>query len=273
MMRPMQMDLQDKQILDFYCEAGVDEVIGDTPVNHFDLPSAPATTPSIQEQKPTPVRTTRPTPSSMRHSPAIPGGELAETAKKIAAGCSSIDELKQALNSFDGFFLKKMATNTVFGEGDPASPILLIDRAPSAEEDRTGLPFAGEGGLLLRKMLAAIDLDVETTYRISALPWRPPGGKTPTKEEQAICLPFLKRHIELANPQVGILFGEAASFLSDQKAGINRLRGKWMDVSCNSKSVRAFPIFHPAFLMEHPASKKTAWQDLLTLKPDLPGIA
>ncbi len=268
----MQTDLQDKQILDFYCEAGVDEVIGDTPVNHFDLPSAQAS-PSIQKQKATPIRTTRPASSSVSHSPAIPGGELAETAKKIAAGCSNIGELKEALNSFDGFFLKKMATNTVFAEGDPASPILLIDRAPSAEEDRTGLPFAGESGFLLNRMLAAIDLDIGTTYRISALPWRPPGGKTPTREEQAICMPFLKRHIELANPQVVILFGEAASFLSDQKAGINRLRGKWMDVSCNRKSVRAFPLFHPAFLMEHPASKKTAWQDLLTLKPDLPGMA
>ncbi|MEP3244441.1 MAG: uracil-DNA glycosylase [Sneathiella sp.] len=264
----MQAEPSIKQILDFYHEAGVDETIGEVPVDRFSVPA--------------PVSTVRPATAPARKSvtdlkavapqsqpAALPNTELVIKAEECAAACTDLDTLKTALQTFSGCSLQKMATHTVFSRGDAASKIMLIDRPASAEEDRTGLPFAGASGVFLAKMLKAIGLGEETVYMTTVLPWRPPGGRAPTKEEQAICLPFIRRHIELAAPHTVLLFGEAASFMSGQKAGINRLRGKWMDLPVNQKSFKALPLFHPAFLIEHPTSKKAAWQDLLMLKNTL----
>lgn len=240
------------------------EVIGEEPVNHFNKPvtppvSAQATVRSLPPKSPQ-------VSSAPKATTSIAGIEAIEAAKKQAAACNSIEELHACLQSFEGCSLKKLSTNTVFARGSFDAKIMIIDRPASSEEDRTGLPFAGANGELFSKMLASIGLSDDDVYMGCCLPWRPPGGRPPTREEQSICLPFIKRHIELVAPQTLILTGEAAAFMLETKIGINRLRGKWHSLELGNANIQVLPIFHPAFLLQHPASKRQAWTDLLNLK-------
>jgi DNA polymerase len=195
--------------------------------------------------------------------------EDVRAAKDLANSCATIDELRKALEGFEHCALKKLATHTVFAEGNSAAKLLILDRQPSSDEDRSGMPFSGAAGQLLDKMLSAIGIDRKDVYLASAIPWRPPGGRTPTDEERALCLPFAMRHIELAKPSYILACGEAGGYLLDKKVGINKLRGKWNDLQIGDVHARMLPIFHPAFLLDQPGSKKLAWADLLNLKAEL----
>ncbi|OUR77753.1 hypothetical protein A9Q83_09545 [Alphaproteobacteria bacterium 46_93_T64] len=270
----MQTDANIKEILDFYLLAGVDEAIGETPVNQFDRPAPsqpainipPVEPNSVPAPKQFPIHQQ---PEVLANSVPASSGQGVQEANALANSANSILELKAVIENFGGCALKSMATNTVFARGNPEADLMIIDRAPSAEEDRSGLPFAGASGIFLAKMLGSIGLNEDAVYLSACLPWRPPGGRVPTREEQAICLPFIRRHIELASPKHILMCGEAAAFLLEKKTGINKLRGSWETVEANSQTVTALSIFHPTFLMEHPASKKLAWADLLKLKAAL----
>jgi uracil-DNA glycosylase len=265
-MRPMEQISEIDAILRFYLEAGVDETIGDAPINRFET--------SKTRQPPkaaTPVSTPKRVETPLKKAPGVNLAEGVRSAEQISGDCHSIDELRKALETFEGCSLKKMATNTVFANGNPAARLMIIDRPPSVEEDRSGFPFSGEAGGLLEIMLEAIGVGFDDTYRTSVLPWRPPGGRQPTTEELSLCLPFIHRHIELARPELILLCGEAAAFLHRQKKGINKLRGTWLDYKLKSTSTPTLAIFHPAFLLDHPASKKYAWTDMLSLKAAMGG--
>ena len=259
----MDMTENIKAVLDFYVEAGIDEVIGDTPINRFELPvAATAQRRSPLQRSATSQATTKPSvaqASNATHSDVI----------SLVNKCDSIEALQQAINDFAGCSLKKLATKTVFAFGNPEADLMVIDRPPSSEEDRSGMPFSGPSGILLTKMLASIGIKEDGFYASSLIPWRPPGGRAPTREEQMICMPFIKRHIELAKPKFLLLCGEAAAPLLEKKSGINRLRGQWTQMTFGNNRIPAIPIFHPSFLMDHPASKKLAWSDLLELKAAL----
>lgn len=248
-------------LLRFYLEAGVDETIGDEPINRFETANA-QTLSSATSTASAPKRNEQRT----KRVPSVNLAEGVRSAEQISKDCQSIDELLNTLQNFEGCSLKKMATNTVFSNGDPTSRLMIIDRPPSVEEDRSGLPFSGEAGTLLEKMLTAIGLNVSDVYQTSVIPWRPPGGRQPTAEELSLCLPFIDRHIELARPEFILLCGEAAAYLHRQNKGINKLRGTWVDYKQSSGSSPTLAIFHPAFLLDHPASKKYAWSDMLSLK-------
>lgn len=266
----MRENLTDIEILNFYIEAGVDETIAEEPTNWLEYvePAKPVAAP--QKRKSAPVRSTSPVAAATTPStPSINISEQVEQAKKSAKEAKSLEELKSAVNNFDGISFKKMATSTVFGLGNPDAPLMIIDRAPSSDEDRSGEPFAGDVRILLGKMMAAIGLQLEETYLASSFPWRPPGGRALTLEEQAMCLPFVHRHIELAEPKILLLMGEASSFVQNRSEGVNKLRGKWDELEVNGTSFKAITTFHPKFLMDHPASKRLAWQDLLALKAAL----
>lgn len=248
-------------LIRFYLEAGVDETIGTEPVDRLKtvepIAAAPMRPPS------------NPTQMARKTTHAVPAVNLTDgirSAVESATQCKTIDQLREAINNFDGCSLKKMATSTVFASGDPDSRLMIIDRPPSVDEDRSGLPFSGDAGVLLEKMLAAIGLEVNEVYRTSILPWRPPGGRLPTPEEIALCLPFIERHIELAKPEFILLCGEAAAYLHRQQSGINKLRGRWTDYRRADGVSATLGIFHPAFLLDHPTSKKYAWSDLQSLK-------
>jgi DNA polymerase len=180
---------------------------------------------------------------------------------------SSLEELKSFMSDFKGCELYKSSTNMVFSDGNPKSEIMLIGEAPGHDEDIQGKPFVGRSGKLLDKMLEAIELNREKVYIANIIPWRPPSNRRPTDEEIEICLPFIKKHIELIKPKVLMLLGSTATFaLLKNTEGISKIRGKWVDLNLNSISVPTLPTFHPAFLLRQPAQKKHVWEDLKSLK-------
>tara|TARA_Y100000748_G_scaffold230636_1_gene194666 strand:- start:2450 stop:2980 length:531 start_codon:yes stop_codon:yes gene_type:complete len=171
------------------------------------------------------------------------------------------------MSDFKGCELYKSSTNMVFSDGNPKSEIMLIGEAPGHDEDIQGKPFVGRSGKLLDKMLEAIELNREKVYIANIIPWRPPSNRRPTDEEIEICLPFIKKHIELIKPKVLMLLGSTATFaLLKNTEGITKIRGKWVDLNLNSISVPTLPTFHPAFLLRQPAQKKHVWEDLKSLK-------
>ena len=267
----MKESLDSQSILEWYIDAGVDETIGETPVNR--LAEAPATKTSPEAQPaaavPAPNRNAK-----LREAAAPPlqsRDAALQTAREIAAGAQSLDDLRAALEAFDGCPLKETAMNFVFADGDQNSRLMFVGEAPGAEEDRRGLPFVGPAGRLLDKMLAAIGLSREDVYITNILPWRPPGNRTPTDSEIAACLPFLERHIELVNPDI-LLFvgGTSAKTLLRRQEGIMRLRGKWLTYEPQEGCpVTARALLHPAYLLRQPAQKRETWQDLIEIRQRL----
>ena len=150
------------------------------------------------------------------------------SASELAAASPDLQTLQRTMASFEGCALKKTATQLVFADGAPGSQIMLVGEAPGGEEDRVGRPFVGRAGQLLDRMLASIGLDRTQVYIANAIPWRPPGNRTPTPQETQSCLPFIRRQIELSSPEILVCLGaSAAQSLLGLKEGITRARGRW----------------------------------------------
>ena len=178
------------------------------------------------------------------------------------------------MQEFEGCSLKHTAMNLVFGDGNPEASIMFIGEAPGADEDRQGRPFVGVSGQLLDKMIAAVGLDRTSVYITNILPWRPPGNRKPTTNEVTICLPFIRRHIELVAPRVLVLVGgTAASALLGRTEGITKLRGKWLNYrpeeEDDAREIPCMPLYHPAYLLRQPALKREAWRDILAIQERL----
>ncbi|MDD9876256.1 MAG: uracil-DNA glycosylase [Magnetovibrio sp.] len=264
---------QVRAILEWHVMAGVDETLSDAPVDRFADPPPPQAdaepTPRAMNdsQSPAPLARPAPAPPPPTAAPTPPpsGEESVKTAVETAAAATSLDELRAALESFEGCGLRKTATNLVFADGTAAARVLLIGEAPGAEEDRRGLPFVGPSGRLLDKMLASIGLQREDVLISNTVFWRPPGNRTPTPQEAAICMPFVERLVELADPEVIVpLGGPAAKSLLGETLGIGKLRGRWFSYATPKLShpIDATPLFHPAYLLRTPGQKRAAWSDL-----------
>ncbi len=259
-------------LLAWYLDAGVDETIGETPLDRYapavvaPKPAAPETVPdppvkaveASLPQAPPPVRRETPSEAGDSHS--------------LAQACANLDQLRAAIEGFEGGALKKTASHTVIADGNPEARIMFVGEAPGAEEDRRGLPFVGKAGQLLDRMLAAIGLDRTTVYITNVLPWRPPGNRNPTPEEIALCLPFVERQVELVAPRLLILVGGiSAKSMLDRTEGITRLRGKWYEhtSAAGGTTIPTTAIFHPAYLLRQPALKREAWRDLQAIRRKL----
>ncbi|HIF08445.1 MAG TPA: uracil-DNA glycosylase [Sneathiellales bacterium] len=244
-----------ENLLKWYVESGADEAIGDVPINRY----------TESTSADTPPQTSAPTPRPSLDT--LPVGDVSGKARRLAAACTTLDQLKSALEGFDGCGLKATAKSLVFADGNPHATVMLVGEAPGAEEDRQGLPFVGSSGQLLDKMLAAIGLDRESVYIANILPWRPPGNRKPTTEETLTCLPFIERHIELVAPNLLMLLGgTSAGTLLNTTEGITRLRGKWQSYQAGDRQIDTLPTYHPAYLLRQPAQKRDAWRDLLSLR-------
>jgi DNA polymerase len=262
-------------------EAGADEAIGDTPVDRFALKAKPVPSfnPPLEGGSKTrsvlregPARSAAgtsayPSPKSASQISTLPQGEGSPdsigTAMSLAATATTLAELKAAVSAFEGCSLKRNCTNTVFADGNPASRIMFIGEAPGAEEDRQGVPFVGRAGKLLDKMMLSIHLDRSSAYITNVLNWRPPQNRDPSPEEAAMCLPFLRRHIELVNPGIIILLGAvAARHVLGFTEGIMKLRGRWLEYRVGDVMIPVMATLHPAYLLRQPAHKKLAWRDL-----------
>jgi DNA polymerase len=259
-------------LLRWYVDHGLDETIGEEAIDRFALPPPAAVAAAPVPAAPTPAA---PTPIRAPIAPPVARApvplespQLAEDARAVARGATTIAELEEAVRAFEGCALKRTAKNTVFADGVAGAPVMIVGEAPGADEDRLGKPFVGVSGQLMDRMFAAIGMSRERDlYITNILFWRPPGNRTPTLSEQAICLAFTRRHIELARPKIVVLAGgTAVKAVLSTTEGITRLRGKWTNLTLDDGSeVPALPTFHPAYLLRTPASKRQSWADLLSL--------
>jgi len=254
-------------LLDFYTESGVDIALDEEP--HDRLNEAPVSQPS----QPRAVDTPSP-PSSQRvirraEAKVLPASpeDAAHAARERAKSAQSLAELEELLAAFEGCGLKVTAKNLVFADGNPGGRVMFVGEAPGADEDRIGKPFVGRSGQLLDRMLAAIGLDRTGVYIANVVPWRPPGNRTPTPQEVAICKPFIEKQIELADPDILVcLGGPSAQTLLNIRDGILRTRGRWFPYHTGRREIRALATLHPAYLLRQPLQKRLAWRDFRALK-------
>ena len=172
-------------------------------------------------------------------------GDMARIAAEIAA-CTKCP-------------LHKTRIQTVPGQGNAKRPeIMFIGEAPGADEDEQGLAFVGRAGQLVTKMIVAMGFQREEVFIANILKCRPPDNRTPTPEEMAICIPFLKRQIAEIQPKIIVALGATAVLGLLDLTGISQLRGKWLKF----EGIDLMPTYHPSYLLRNPVMKKEAWQDL-----------
>jgi uracil-DNA glycosylase family 4 len=266
-----------RELLAFYAEAGVDALVGETPVDWLSAAQLAPVAPDVdlaQPAAPPPAPRALPTPAVVTPSAAAsaPPDVAVMAAREAARSAASLDELRAILTAFEGCALRTTAKQLVFADGNPQARVMFVGEAPGREEDIEGLPFVGRSGKLLDLMMAAINLNRTTAYIANIIPWRPPGNRTPTPQESQICLPFTLRQIELANPDILVcLGGPSAQTLLNVKDGIKRTRGKWFNFHTGTREIRAIATFHPAYLLRSPIEKRFAWRDFLAVKKALDG--
>lgn len=253
-----------RHILDWYITAGVEEICGVEPWEKNEkqksvLPKK-ADIPVVKED-------IRPAMTQLAQANVV----ACQNARQICEKVETLSELKKIVEEFDGCALRLTANKTVFGYGNENADVLLIGEAPGADEDRSGVPFVGRSGHLLDKMLQTINIDRNDCFVTNVLPWRPPGNRTPTEGETAVCLPFLRKQIDLVKPKVIIILGgSAANALLDNGEPISKLRGKWLEYKIfDGTKIPVIATFHPAYLLRNTAQKAKAWSDLLRVKQKL----
>ena len=283
-----------RELIAFYLDAGVDCAVEERPLDRFaDEPRIPSpaeraepdgervrTTPSSNPARVdspadrarrgvSPLSAEGPTTTAAPPPPAAPEAAIM-AARESAGSAKDLDELRGLLAGFAGCTLAATATQLVFADGNPQARVMFVGEAPGRDEDIAGLPFVGRSGKLLDLMLAAIGLDRTKAYIANVVPWRPPGNRTPTPQETSICLPFIRRQIELANPDIVVCLGQPATqTLLATREGITKTRGRWFKYDTGSREIRALATYHPAFLLRTPLQKRFAWRDFLALKKAL----
>ncbi len=272
--RTPDQDHSARDLLDFYVEAGADALVGEEAIDRFAAAEAPIASPAPAsrpaQQPPRPSANVAPPPRAVVAAAPPAPDEAAMAAREAAKTAQSLDELRAMLERFEGCALKATATQLVFADGNPDARVMFVGEAPGRDEDIEGLPFVGRSGKLLDRMLAAIGLDRTSVYIANIVPWRPPGNRTPTPQESQICLPFMLRQIELADPDILVcLGGPSAQTLLGIKEGITRIRGRWFSFDTGKREIRAMPTFHPAFLLRSPLQKRFAWRDFLAIRKAL----
>ena len=252
-----------RAMLEWYRAAGVDVAVGEAPVDRF---AASVVKPRAAAVAATATVAAGTPPAAASLPGAVLAADPAET-RALAANAQTLDELRAAMEAYDGCGLKARATQLCFADGNPEAAIMLVGEAPGSEEDLQGKPFVGRAGQLLDRMLAAIGLDRTKVFIVNTVPWRPPGNREPSPEEQALCRPFLDRQVELVAPKLLVTLGNVPTkALFATGTGIVRMRGQWKELSIGAHTAPALAMFHPAYLLRQPAQKGLAWRDMLALK-------
>jgi uracil-DNA glycosylase len=242
-------------LLAWYAAMGVDEAIGEMPVNHFAAPAA-------GRGSAKPASSTRDTGADPRQKSLLSG--------ENPAAAETLADLEKLARQFEGCGLKRTAKSLCFARGSDQARVMFIGEAPGRDEDLQGKPFVGRAGKLLDRMLASIGLTEDDVYITNTVYWRPPGNRTPTPQEIEACAPFLKRQIELLKPaSIVLLGGAAAKSILGTGEGIMRLRGKWLNFHSDGSDIPTIATLHPAYLLRNPEAKRLAWRDMLMVKAAL----
>ncbi len=284
-------------LLGWYHNMGADEVLADEAIDRFaesaalsklqeaNKPAAAANYNKPAQKLPSgkralntaAIRQFAEPPATQAPRQPAPAASLAQAEiEALAQSCTSLNELAHTLDSFDACPLKRTASKLCFADGLPGAHVMVIGEVPGREEDEQGRPFAGKSGQLLDQMLSCIGLNRESddpsssVFISNVVFWRPPGNRKPSPAEMKMCLPFLKRAIELAGPRVVVAAGAmAAEVLLDTKTSMTRLRGNWKTIVIGKAELPLLLMLHPSDLLRRPETKKDAWADLLSLKQKL----
>lgn len=188
-------------------------------------------------------------PGSMEELTAIAGDALPEDLAAIRTEIGDCIRCR----------LSKGRKTIVFGDGNPSADIMFVGEGPGADEDEQGVPFVGKAGQLLNNMIVAMGIQREDVYIANVVKCRPPGNRTPERDECDTCGPFLVRQIEAVRPKIIVALGAtAAKFLLNVQDSLGNLRGKIYDF----RGIPLLVTYHPAYLLRDPRQKKEAWMDL-----------
>ena len=186
--------------------------------------------------------------------PEVKAGQLQCLADEVAQ-CTLCKDLAES------------RTQTVFGVGNPDSPLVFIGEAPGADEDKQGEPFVGRAGQLLTDIIVkGMKLRREDVYICNILRCRPPDNRTPEPDEAAHCRQFLDRTLDIIKPKFICCLGAVAAknLLASEKT-IGALRGKVWDYN----GIKVVCTYHPAYLLRNPAAKKDTWEDVQLLMREI----
>ena len=190
-----------------------------------------------------------------------------KTKPRVEEKSEKLDKLKKKLEKIENCELKSYAKNMVFGDGNPESPIMIVGEGPGQKEDELKKPFVGDGGILLNKMLNAININRKDIYITNVVNYRPPNNRRPEASEISRYSNFLREHISIIDPKILILMGSTAmESLFGTKNKISKERGLWKEIIINQKSYLTMITFHPAYLLRQADQKKYSWFDLKEIR-------
>jgi len=178
-----------------------------------------------------------------------------------------LNNLKERIKKIEDCDLKKNANQIVFNDGNPFSPLMIIGEGPGQKEDEMGKPFVGDAGILLNRMLKAININRNEVYITNVVNYRPPNNRKPENSEITRYSNYLREHISIIDPKILVLMGSTAmETMFGSKIKISKERGKWKEVIVNQKTYLTMITFHPAYLLRQVDQKKYSWYDLKEIK-------
>ena len=186
---------------------------------------------------------------------------------KVEDKSIQLNNLKEEIKNIKNCELKESANKLVFSDGNDLSKIMIVGEGPGQKEDEIGKPFVGDAGMLLNKMLNAININRENIYITNVVNFRPPNNRKPETAEITRYANFLRKHISIIDPKILILMGSTAmESLFGSKIKISKERGVWKNIIINNKTYLCMITFHPAYLLRQPDQKKNSWTDLKEIR-------
>ena len=190
-----------------------------------------------------------------------------KTKPKVEEKSYLLDGLRKKIENIENCELKSHAKQLIFSDGSSESSIMIVGEGPGQKEDEIGKPFVGDAGMLLNKMLKAINIDRKNIYITNVVNYRPPNNRKPEPAEIIRYSNFLREHISIIDPKILILMGSTAmESLFGSKIKISKERGIWKEIIINNKTYLTIITFHPAYLLRQPDQKKYSWSDLKEIK-------
>ncbi len=245
-------------ILKWFFLSGIDEGVSETPVNHFQ-----SRTNRMQQR-------VQLTPTVVPANVPVVSAEdsFVSQAQQLSLSAMDLSQLRQALDCFDGCSLKKTAVHTLDGMGFDRNPdVLCVIDTPKSADEKAGQLGSGDGGVLLFKMLKAIQLDwTVNTYIAPLIPWRLPGDRKPTETEVAVCLPFFKRRIALLQPRFILIFGSLATKALLDIDSVPKARQQSLYYSTEQGNIPVIVTFGPDMVVKGQSYRTNAWADLQKLQ-------
>ncbi len=178
-----------------------------------------------------------------------------------------LSKLRSEIENIDNCELKKNAKQLVFADGSNQSKIMIIGEGPGQKEDEQGKPFVGDAGILLNKMLEAIQIKRNNIYITNVVNYRPPNNRKPEPSEINRYSNYLRQHIAIIDPKILILMGSTAmESLFGSKIKISKERGVWKELIIHNKTYLTMITFHPAYLLRQTDQKKYSWADLKLIR-------